>query len=99
MQLTRQYKNAAGDDIRIDMINMECKGNTIASKAETHTFRRVLNTQPIYKTGAARVIAEIEVIGDFDSIETSSGDFQWAKWNSPAATLDMSDLPSVGDTI
>lgn len=100
MQVTRQYKNEAGDDIRIDMITLIRKGNTIASKATTHTFVRKVDKQPIYNnTIADRDVAEIEVIGDFDSIETSSGSFTWAKWTSPVATLDMSDLPSIGDTV
>ena len=100
MQLTRQYKNASGDDLRFDMITLDRKGNTIASKASTHTFKRNLKTQPLYNSNVAnRVVAEIEIIGDFSSIETSSNDYLWAKWDSPIATLDMSDLPGIGDTV
>ena len=98
MELTRQYKNAAGDDIRIDVIQMRRKGNTIASAANTHTFIRDLKVRPIYNTSVSdRVVAEIEVIGDFTTMDGSG--FAWASWESPAAKADMSDLPAVGDTV
>lgn len=98
MELTRQYKNNAGDDLRIDVIQMIRKQNTIASKATTHTFKRIIKIRPVYNTSVAdREVAEIEVIGDFTNFDTVN--FAWATWDAPDGRVDMSDLPSVGDTI
>lgn len=98
MELTRQYRNASGFDIRIDVIQLVRRQNTIASKANTHTFARVIKIRSIYNTGVSdREVAEIEIIGDFDSLDGSA--YSWAKWDSPSATLDMSDLPFIGDTV
>lgn len=98
MQVTRIYRNSAEYDLRIDSINMVRKQNTIASEASTHTFTRRLTTNNIYSTATSdRTVAEIEVIGDFDTIEGSS--YAWAKWTSPQATVNMTDLPVVGDSV
>lgn len=98
MQVVRTYKNAAGDDLRYDIIVMERKGNTLASKAATHTFKRNLKTQVSHNSGVAdRVVSEIELVGDFDEIDSST--YKWASWNSPIARVDMSDLPGLTDTV
>lgn len=98
MELVRQYKNASGYEIRIDTIFMVRRQNTIASNASTHTFYRQLKVRPVISTNVTdREVAEVEVIGDFDELDTTN--FEWAKWSSPVATLDMSDLPFVGDTV
>ena len=98
MEIVRQYKNASEEDLRIDEIQMTRKNNPISKDKNYHVFNRRLKTRMVY--GATdRVVAKIEIIGDFSSIETSSSNYTWAKWTSPEATCDMSDLPIVTDTI
>jgi len=98
MELVRQYRNAAGDDLRIDSIIMERRQVTSVSKATGHTFARQLSTRSVYNTSVSdRVVAEIEIIGDFNDIDGSA--YSWASWNSPSTKCDMSDLPFIGDTV
>jgi len=98
MKLVRKYKNSSSDVLRIDTIHLENRGNTLVSKADTHTYKRRLHIEKIYDSGvSSRVVASIEVAGDFSEIDTSH--FRWAKWNSPVATLDMSDLPIITGTV
>lgn len=96
MQVTRSYYNASDDLLRTDTITMRRKGNTLVSKAQFHTFQRVLNSQLFYGP-ASRAISYIEVSGDFDIIEASSGDFLECEWYSPSAFCNMSDLPQTGE--
>ena len=98
MELIRQYKNADGNDIRIDTIIMTRRQEPINSKANTHTFLREIKIRCIYNTSVSdREVAEIEIIGDFTSLDGSA--YAWAEWDSPHAIVDMTDLPFVGDTV
>jgi hypothetical protein len=98
MELTRIYRNSNEDELRVDTIIMERRSNTISKNFQNHTFQRNLKTQ-FYFGPADRVVADIQVIGDFTSIEQSSGNFMYAEWASPPGTCDMSDLPIIGDTV
>jgi len=98
MEIVRQYKNASDEDLRVDQIRMIRRNNTISKDKANHVFQRDLKTQWFHGP-ADRDVAVIEIVGDYNSIETSTGDFKWAKWTSPVGTCDMSDLPGIGDTI
>ena len=100
MEVTRQYKNVAEDLVRVDTIIMTRKQNAIAANISTHTFQRTVRVSLVHGTGLSdRTVAAVDIVGDYTEIETYSGNFTWAKWASPSATLDMSDLPGVGDTV
>jgi hypothetical protein len=50
----------------------------------------------VHTTSASRTVSTIEVVGDFDAIEASSGNFLYASWtegNGQVVYMDMSDLP------
>jgi hypothetical protein len=99
MQLTRFYKNTDGADLRVDSITMvERKGPVSMVVTDGRTYIREIKTTLFYGV-ADREITDIEVIGDFDSIETSSGSYSWASWERPSLDVDLSDLPYVGETI
>jgi hypothetical protein len=98
LEITRQYLNGSDETLRADTIIMERMGEPIARAAGEHTFRRVLRTQWFYGP-TSRTVAAIELVGNFSSVETSSGNFLYAEWVSPAAICDMSDLPKLSDTI
>jgi len=100
MEVVRQYKNAAEDLIRVDTIIMERKQDAIAADINTHTFQRILRISLVHGTGLSdRVVAAVDIIGDYTSIEVYTGSFTWAQWTSPPALVNMSDLPQVGDTV
>lgn len=99
MQLTRFYKNTEGADLRVDSIIMvERRGPASMIVTDGRTYIREINTTLFYGV-TDREIASIEMIGDFDSIETSSGSYSWVSWERPVLDLDLSDLPFVGETI
>jgi hypothetical protein len=98
MEVIRQYKNASDEDLRVDQIRMVRRSNTISKDKAGHTFRRELKVTWFHGP-VDRDIAVIEVVGDYTSIETATGDFKWTRWTSPPGICDMSDLPEIGDTI
>jgi hypothetical protein len=98
MKVIRTYKNASGEVIRVDEINMNRKTNTLAADPQTHTFTPHVN-KTNYHGPASRDVASIDVCGDYDSIEGGTGNYDWASWTSPEALLNTTNLPSVGDTL
>jgi thiamine pyrophosphokinase len=99
LQLTRFYKNTDGADLRVDTITLTEKYDNICVGANGgRVWVREVKKMNMY-SATDREIATIEVFGDFDSVETSTGSFIWASWNRPSVDLDMSDLPVVGETI
>ena len=103
LQLNRVYKNSAGEEIRIDVISLRRKRNRIVKVGLMETgaadvFVRDVNKMNMH-VSADRTVTSIELIGNYDTAETSSGDYLWASWTSPSARVDMSDLPAVGDSI
>jgi len=108
MQITRVYKNAASDTIRVDELYMDIivdNSPAVIYKSNTSMVRfgpRRLKTVPHYSTGASRTVSGIEVDGDFETIEVISGDYTWASkvlGDGTVARIDMSDLPAIGDTV
>ena len=67
------------------------------------TYKRELES--LYLTGPTdRTVAKVELIGNFDDFEDSSGDYVHCSWSSTAtgdvlAICDMNDLPKVGATV
>lgn len=100
MEILRQYKNSTEDLIRLDTIYMEAKQDVIATDKSSITYHRILKVQLVHGTGLTdRVVAAIDIIGDYDNIEIYTGNFLWAEWTSPSTIVHMSDLPIVGDTV
>lgn len=98
-QLTRLYRNSDDEDLRIDKINAVPRfDNLITGSTGGQTYLREKTTTLIYGS-SNRTVSEIQVIGDFDSVETSSGNFVWVSWDKPSIDMDLSDLPFVGDEI
>jgi len=103
--LTRIYLNAAGEQLQVDTIIMtpQVHGIVLNRSSKGITYRRDL-TELYLTSEADRVVAKIELIGNFTSFENSSGDFLNCSWVSPGtgdtlAICDMNDLPQVGDTV
>lgn len=103
LPVTRIYKNAADDTLRVDTISMESTSNQLTSGINPRTYARMITTSRLHETGAARIVAGIQIITTADTIETVSGDYTSVTWtNINAGTsiiCDMSDLPGIGDTV
>lgn len=102
-EVTRIYRNSANNDLRIDTLYLSQKMDNIVVGANSstksgHVYQRELSVIKMYKD-TDRVVDSIELIGSFDYVEPSSGNFLYATWESPSAQLDMSDLPGLGDTV
>lgn len=114
MEVIRSYYNASDDLIRVDRLQLQIatsnKGIITYTGDGTKTIgKRKLTTQSLHVstggtpgTPVSRVVDKLEVIGDYNELETTSAKYQWAKWERGDGTdyiLDMSDLPGCGDTV
>ena len=99
----RVYTNAAGDTLRTDTIYLRATSNQLTTGVNPKTFYRELSTTITHETGAARVVAGIQVTTNADTIETVTGDYVLATWTAVNAgqnvICDMSDLPGIGDSV
>lgn len=99
LKVTRIYKNADGDTLRIDSIRMDPNYNPAFQGGLSTTYKRQLTTQTILEP-SDRDVATIAINTGGDSYESSTGNYLWVKWSKfPVCQCDMSDLPKVGDTI
>ena len=98
LEIIRYYKNNGNDTLRVDTIHMERTNDPIARVMTEQTYARRLRVTQ-HHGPADRVIKTISMVGNYDTTETSSGNFLWATWTSPSAQVDMSDLPVVTDTL
>jgi hypothetical protein len=108
MELIRVYKNDT-DTIRIDVLSVS--GSSSLGRVATFTADngdslrigpRKKTTQLIHSTGVARTIDGIEIIGDYDAIDTVSGNYTYATktlGSGQVVRIDMSDLPQLGDSV
>ena len=115
MWLTRLYYNSTPVLIRTDKLQMLPQNNFTSivnydggNGPQTPSIKRSLQVEPSHAASGgggapiSRVIDRLEVTGDFDSIESVTGDYQYAEWtrgNSTTIKMDMTDLPKCGDTI
>lgn len=99
LEVTRIYKNAASDILRVDSIYMDPTSNTLNTGTSSRTYYRRLNTSYMYGP-ADRTVDAIEVVTSADSADTSD-DIEWVEWTTRSQTIrcDMSDLPKTTDTI
>jgi hypothetical protein len=100
--ISRVYKNADGNTLRTDIINLRPTTNAIKSGVAAKTFYRELRTEWRYED-ADRVVATIELYTTADDVDNVTGNFLYAAWTTGNAgqgkRCDMSDLPKVTDTV
>lgn len=109
MWVTRTYYNSSSDLLRVDKLQLEVSinsDNIVKYKGtgirDNMSVRRLLDTIPVHATGVARTVNEIEVTGNYDSLEVSSGNYAFAYWDRDDGTMlemDMTDLPIIGSTV
>jgi len=110
MQITRVYQNADGDTIRMDDVIVELGPPPPVIDPRLGTDKGLMmaigpqhvKTELVYLSFAAREVDAIQIIGDFDAIEPSSGSFAWASktlGNGQIVFFDMSALPVIGETV
>jgi len=92
----RKYFNATDELLRTDTIVMTLRD--CVTPPTKSTYIQNLSTVKCYSS-ADREVNYIAISGDFDSIETSSGNFVEAEWFSPVMLCNMSNLPQTGETI
>ena len=104
LELTRTYKNVSSEVLRVDTIIMEKTHHNTWRPFRVHPDQRGITYSRNFSTvnhygPAVRAVSSIEVAGNFDIIESSSGDYTYCEWYSPVAACDMSDLPAVSDDV
>ncbi|MBD3268467.1 hypothetical protein GF373_17505 [bacterium] len=100
-KLIRIYKNADKKVIGFDTVHLVCEVQKISQNKFHCRAERKVQRDLVHHTGETRVISYITVMGDYSEIED---DFSAASWPAQNEYLndifvDMSDLPSVGDSI
>lgn len=105
LELTRIYKNTDGEELRMDTIIMEQKLDGISfieRNKNNKVHKRLVNTIRLHTT-TTREVTSIELVGNYDSCETVSGNYTYAIWNDKAGNefvrCNMSDLPIVGNNV
>ena len=99
LYVTRTYKNSAFETLRIDRITLTATTPSNAYAVLTsRTYKRNVETEKVL-IASNRTVANIVVEGNFDTIESVTGDYEYCDWTSPVAKCGMSDLPGVGDTV
>lgn len=108
MEIIRVYKNDT-DTIRIDVLSVSGAANlgrVATYSADNGDSLRIgprkKTTQLINSTGVARTVDGIEIIGDYDTVDTVSGNYAYATktlGSGQVVRIDMSDLPGLGDTV
>ena len=103
LPVTRTYTNAAADILRVDTISMEATSNQLTTGTAAKTYTRRISTSLLHETGAARLVAGIQIITSADTIEIVSGDYKYVEWttinNGVVVRCNMSDLPGIGGTV
>lgn len=113
MNVVRIYTNSTNETLRVDELHIDISVNigeivrhTLSQTMPIQQGKRILKTTLVNSTsssyGPDRVVAGIEVSGDYSTIETISGDYTWAEkilGNGNSVQLNMSDLPGIGDTV
>ena len=106
--VTRIYKNAAGDTIRIDDVSIQFFAHQRPQLSSSHDnefhvfFKRGVKTTRFNPgPGSSRVVSEITFIGDHSSVTEAAGDFTYATWefDDNDCEVDFTDLPGVGDSV
>lgn len=114
MELTRIYYNASGDTLRIDKVSIDITPPNYKELRAGNDpgLQMCLGPQKVNATNitsstvlaGSRVIANIELIGDFDAYDETGPqyDIKWATktlGNDQVVRFDMSNLPGVTETI
>ena len=100
----RIYRNAEDKIIATDCIAIDADKRRI-NKERFHRSAYMDYDRELYHLGTGgRIIAKIQMIGDYNSIEDSSGNYENATWDAASAnendvTIDFRSLPKVGDVI
>lgn len=101
--LCRIYKNSSDKVIAIDDVAVVADSRRIATNT-FHQSSRPLHTRTLFYLGEGnRTVNKVLVIGDFDEIEESSGNYLSATWYGQTDTnnsvIDFKHLPKVGDVV
>jgi hypothetical protein len=96
LEVTRVYKDADGNPLRIDTMTMEARGTPLSMDKDKITYIRRLSTELIVSTGA-RTVSDIQLITTADIIDGSG--FSFVRWTARNIYCGMSDLPGLGETV
>jgi hypothetical protein len=110
MKITRVYLNSSDDAIRVDEVTVDVNfppavidPRLLSDKGLMMvTGPQRIKTERIFVSGASRDVDAIQVVGDIDDIEESTGSFAWASktlGNGQVIFFDMLSLPVIGDTV
>jgi hypothetical protein len=108
--VVRIYKNAAGETLGMDEINIKFFSRQVTRELNTqdqeihYGFQIMSINRTLIVSGLItdRDIAEIKVIGDFASITADSGDYKTMTWNyfdNDVVVGVPDDVSYIGDTI
>lgn len=106
MEVIRSYYNGDDDLIRLDTITLQHNTNfkniVTYSDITNVSYKRNLKTKVIHinsGTPASRVVAKIEVIGDFDTLDSGYTFAKWTRGDGTEFIMDMTDLPVITETV
>lgn len=107
MIITRIYKNSSDVVIRSDEITVSISPPTPVLLPRIGNDKGLLMVLGPRKVKSTKVFCDnmiidsIELVGDIDDYEPSSGSFAWASkilGNAQIVKFDMSDLPVIGES-
>lgn len=109
--ICRIYKNASGKVIAIDSLFLTVDKLTIPTSKTTQKFHMSIDDVDRHRTllhletGGSRVVATIQQIGGYSSVEENSGNFLVIQYDKPS--VDQNDIlislepyvSKIGDTV
>jgi hypothetical protein len=103
LEVTRIYKNATEDTLRVDKIQWTPTSNTLNTGTAMRTYSRRVYTSKLFQSNITdREVAIIQIITNADVIDTSSPlNYQSVQWSRRAGTIEgnMSDLPIITNDV
>lgn len=100
----RIYKNSTDKILAIDDISVITNIRRITTDRFHHSANFRSKRMLMNLASGGRVVAKVQMMGDYNSITTDSGDYLSATWdaasvNENAVTMSFDALAKIGDTL
>jgi len=101
---TRIYRNSSSEVLAVDDIAILSDtfkiGDGKFHRSANKRYKRIIFNLAV----ADRVVAFVQMVGDYTSIETDAGDYLTAEWADPTGdandiSISFGDLKKLGDTL
>lgn len=100
----RIYRNSSDAIIATDCISIVADLRRISAERFHRSAYLEYNRELYHLGNGDRVVAKIQMIGDYNSIEDGTGNYLNATWDAASenendVTMDLSSLPKVGEVV